>query len=579
MMRIFFCYLMLFFMLNHQASATLYDELSTLEQEAVLKAMNSYGLKPELAPKDKRIGRIYIYTQAPFSGRSGFLSWFDKLHIDTKESIIRGYLFFAEGEYYAPESIKDSELYLRRLDLVRSLAVIVPVTRPDEAHDEVDILVVTRDILSLRPNLNFSANGTIITDISIGFGEYNLLGFNKAISGSYEYRQPMHLMSLRYYDPSFLGTRQEFLIKPSLVLARNTMKYDGFLGEIEFRKALLSRLDTWGYGIDAQFGSKPIIDFSGDHIRTYTPPELPAATPIERRYRWRYAQGKAQVRRSFGFTHKKEVYLGYGLNIKKPSIPRDLKLTALEAESFKNHVLPRNETESYLFLGAAYFEDNYMTLYDYNNFELQETKRIGPIFNIVNDFSSRALLLSDHNFLRPEIKASYMQPLFKQSFLQFNLFNSNRFDGSWSDNTIKGGMTLVSPILPKLGRLVIDTSIAMAFNNRDNLKYVLGADTGLRGVTSRFYLGSKAFRANAEFRSLPFEFWVLHLGGVLFYDVGSAFEEWRTANATHVVGFGLRILAPQISSQLFRIDLGFPIYGRGRHHEVVVPSFGIGQAF
>ncbi|HXW60528.1 MAG TPA: hypothetical protein VEK06_03220, partial [Myxococcota bacterium] len=156
---------------------------------------------------------------------------------------------------------------------------------------------------------------------------------------------------------------------------------------------------------------------------------------------------------------------------------------------------------------------------------------------------------------------------------------SNRFDGVWSNNTLKGGMSFVSPMWPKVGRLVLDASIASALNNRDNKKFVLGAESGLRGVTSRFYLGAQAFKANAEFRTAPYDLWILYVGGVLFYDAGSAFELWSQANMTQSIGFGLRILAPQISSQLFRIDLGFPISGRGRNYDVVVPSFGIGQAF
>jgi outer membrane protein assembly factor BamA len=78
---------------------------------------------------------------------------------------------------------------------------------------------------------------------------------------------------------------------------------------------------------------------------------------------------------------------------------------------------------------------------------------------------------------------------------------------------------------------------------------------------------------------VPFPLWILHTGFVLFYDAGAAFKEWRSAYPTQSIGVGLRVLAPQISSELFRFDLGFPIYGPRKRDHVVVPSLGLGQAF
>ena len=108
---------------------------------------------------------------------------------------------------------------------------------------------------------------------------------------------------------------------------------------------------------------------------------------------------------------------------------------------------------------------------------------------------------------------------------------------------------------------------------------MLGSESGIRGVESRAYSGEKAFRANLEWRSLPFGVWIFYVGGVVFYDVGAAFDKWNKANATHALGFGLRFLAPQVSSLPFRFDLAFPVYGKGTWQHVVVPSFGLGQAF
>jgi outer membrane protein assembly factor BamA len=47
----------------------------------------------------------------------------------------------------------------------------------------------------------------------------------------------------------------------------------------------------------------------------------------------------------------------------------------------------------------------------------------------------------------------------------------------------------------------------------------------------------------------------VHLGGVLFYDTGSAFDE--APSFVHSVGVGLRLLFPQFNTFPFRLDFGY----------------------
>lgn len=552
--------------------ATLFKNLSDFERKAVEEAMDFYKLKPAINPDNKKIDNIYIYTQEPFTQEAGFLQFFNTLHIDTREQVIRNELFIQPGDFYKAALIQDSELALRRLSLVRSLAVIVPVQGAEES--EVALLVVTRDILSLRPNFDFSASSWSLRDLelAISLGEHNLMGYNKSLGASYELKQGMHIIASRYFDPNLFGSRYELLLKPALVFARNTFKLDGFLAEFELRKPLISMSEKWGYGLEARLGTKPVIDFKGGNVRLYK-------ETIESRYRWSYGEGKINLRRSFGSIYKREIFTSYNINIKKPSIPQDLIILGSMRDDFINNILPKNEIESYINIGFAYFENKYLTLYDYNNFKLQEVKSLGPMFKISNDFAAQTILFSDQNFLRPNYACAYTQALGSDAFISLSSSGTSRFDGAWSDNTFKFGLSLASPQFFKLARIVADGRLSLALNNRDNLQFTLGSELGLRGVESRYYKGPMGFRTNIEIRSAPFQLWILHAGFVVFYDTGAAFKSWRDAQATQSVGFGLRILAPQVSSELFRIDLGFPVYGRTMRENVVIPSLGLGQAF
>lgn len=575
-----YCFMLFFVLFGRIAISALYEEISLLERDAVDEALKLYELTPEPHPVGKKVTQIHVYTKSPFSKEAGFLSILDYLHINTKDDIIRRYLYLKEDSVYDASAIRDSEQNLRHLTLVRSLAVIIPVHKKNHPQkDSVELLVVTRDLLSLRPTFNFEGNSEVLTDLMIALGEHNIFGSNKSIQAIYEMKQAMHLISTKYFDPQLFGSHLELNLRPGIVFSRNDFKYDGFIGEFSLERPLISETDTWGYGLNFDYGSKPIIDFNGGQIRTFDLPKTKAHESIERRYRWRYGKGRIQARRSFGRTYKKEVFASYGINIKRPSIYEDLHLNEEQREAFIKHVLPKNELESFVTFGFSYFHNQYMNLYDYNNFKLAENKRIGPNLTISADFSSKEVLLSDNSFIRPESKFLYLLPFGSDSFGQISLSTSNRYDGSFADNTYKYGLTLVSPKILNLARIVFDGRLSTALDNRDNQNFSLGADSGIRGVKSGFYKDSKAFRTNFEIRSAPLDFWIVHVGLVLFYDVGAAFKEWDEVNATHSLGVGLRILTPQISSQLFRLDIGFPIFGRGRDYHVAVPSFGTGQAF
>lgn len=559
--------------------ATLYGDLSSLERDLVEVGLATFDLVPEDKPENKVVGKIHILTISPFTDDSGFLTVFNHLHINSREEIVRRQLYQKEGEIYDPGAVRDSELALRGLNLIRSMAVIIPVKAISEKRNEIDLLVVTRDLLSLRPSFSFKGSIDLLTNATVSLGEYNFLGYNKSIVGIYEMQQGQHIWAASYFDPRLFGSSLQLSLKPSIVLLRDTFKYDGIMGDFKIERPLLSEKDKWGFGVDLTYGSRSVIDFNGSKVRTF---EIPTSNGVERfehKYRWRNGKGSLFGKYSLGRTYKKEFFARYGFNVKRPSIPSDVDVDEAKKQFILKNLLPKDEFESFITLGFSYFHNKFLTLYDYDNFKLIETKRTGPVITLSNDFSTRAVLFSDHDFLRPELKVTYLQQIYNDSFAYLSISTSNRYDGSFQDNIYKYGVTLVSPKILNAGRMVFDGRLSTMDRNRDNQKFVLGSDSGIRGVESRYYSGEKGFRTNLELRSAPLELWIFHIGAVIFYDVGAAFDEWHKANATHAIGLGLRFLAPQISAVPFRVDLAFPIYGKGRDYHVVVPSFGTGQAF
>src|SRR6266571_2804392 len=84
----------------------------------------------------------------------------DRLHIETREEIIRRELLFKEGDPADPDVLYESERNLRRLHFLHDNTRIETVARDD---GRVDVIVHTRDIWTTRPNVSISRQGNRTT--------------------------------------------------------------------------------------------------------------------------------------------------------------------------------------------------------------------------------------------------------------------------------------------------------------------------------------------------------------------------------------------------------------------------------
>src|SRR5437867_9246265 len=102
----------------------------------------------------------------------------DRLHIETRETVIRRELLFREGDAADPDVLYESERNLRRLSFLHENTRIETVPRAD---GRVDVVVHTRDVWSTRPSVSFKREGDRTTG-RFSFVEDNLLGRGKSAS-------------------------------------------------------------------------------------------------------------------------------------------------------------------------------------------------------------------------------------------------------------------------------------------------------------------------------------------------------------------------------------------------------------
>lgn len=157
------------------------------------------------------IGGIEIVSREVFDERGGGLfaphRIANRIHVRTRDQVIRRELLFETGDPFDRELIDQTERNLRSLWFLRDARV--ETTEVDEDLDgrpeRVDAVVTTWDRWSLAPRVDFSQvqNRTIW---ELGVSEKNLLGFGKAITVSHRQNLDRVTDRVRYEDPQLLGS-------------------------------------------------------------------------------------------------------------------------------------------------------------------------------------------------------------------------------------------------------------------------------------------------------------------------------------------------------------------------------------
>ena len=169
----------------------------------------------------------------------------NRVHVRTREGVIRRELLFASGDPVNAELLEQTERNLRGLPFVRDARVETTSVDADGdgRAERVDVRVVTWDTWSLAPRVDFEQ----VEDRTIweaGFSEKNLLGFGKEITVTHRTNLDRTSDRFLYRDPQLTGSR--FMLTASLAKLSD--------GDEEFftlDRPYFSLEDEWAFSIRA----------------------------------------------------------------------------------------------------------------------------------------------------------------------------------------------------------------------------------------------------------------------------------------------------------------------------------------
>ncbi len=544
---------------------------TSYEKPLVEKVLAAKGRELDEAPEGKTIRNIYFKQFDVILEDEGRLKFLNKGHVTSRSRVIARQLIISKGDVWNRVRIEEAERKIN-VPTFLTLTIIIPVKTKDETV--VDIFVVTRDVWSLRTNSLWEIQEDKLSLLFIGLSENNLLGLQKQVVLNYSLNLGDFYVGPSYFDPNFFWSNNELRVFAALVYGRRSGKLEGSRSSASFVRPFWSLRSKWSWGINESHSIGFRRSFLGTQLRNYDVPETMAIETIPFEYKRSTVNAEAFLTRSFGKRVLKRITASYSVNFAKSEVPAEL--SGVSAASFERDVLARTENSSGPSLGLSIFRNNFHIYKNLESFGVPESRNLSPTLSL-SAFLSPKLLGSTNDYLNLSASASFSAKWFTSGYVTATTGFSARYDTfGLIDRTATGRIKAISPTLPGF-RLAANVRLSARFKERNNAFYTIGGQTGLRGYPIGAFAGQRRLQMNFEARSLPLKWKSVSLGGVLFYDAGHAANSFSELTPFHNVGFGGRLMIPQIGAIINRLDIAFPLNGvtKGKPRLVI----GVQQVF
>lgn len=501
-----------------------------------------------------KIRAIVIERQDVFSKEQEHFWLFrlaNKLHMRTKEPVVRRELLFKEGDTFDSILAAETERNLRGLRVFGSVSVT-----PHFVSDSlVDLLVETTDQWTTEGSFSFGGGGGAY-QFSLGLEEKNLLGRGQKLELVYEETDLLVGRRGSFYE------RRVFSLPFSLALVDES-RSDGNYYLIETGRPLYSSKDKWGGNLRLFSFSEPHRFFAEGKERFF--------------FRQKTKEADFSVSRSWGKTFKTDLSLGCVITQNKfegPIYPGSAD-TVFKPEQF-GFVVPEERVHAVstglIWYANRYWEEKYL-----DNFGMAEDIRNGETVSLeyvlAPEFLGSSLTRHDVAFSVGTIRRAGAH-LYRLSVGNRTSFLPKRWEGTFWQGGVRyywrwGGYQTTA--------IRFDLSVINGVSRYG--QFLLGGENGLRGYDARSFAGSRMVLGTVEQRVFgPNLLSLAGVGGVLFVDFGDAWkagEDFRWNRLKSNWGAGLRIgLLRSSQFKVLRLDWARP-FGPGSW----VVSFGTGMSF
>ena len=527
---------------------------SQYEEATIHKVLTTLRLVREDEPEGKYIERIVVVALDVFEPRDRMPQWFNLLHVTTRESVARDEVLLTEGEPYRQALVDDTIRNLRRFPGVPQLSVVLAVAAQGGAPYRVVLVIITKDVWSLRLNWNMVATPGGIERFELFPAETNFLGTHQIGNLHFVLEPSTYTFGAGYTIPRFGGTRVAVAARGDVMVNRQSGVAEGTSGSVVSGQPLFSGNTEWAWDANVGWSALVVRRYVDARPYEYVDPATGERLPFE--YRSSRYTAAYEVTRSFGWDVNHDFTLG--ATIDRATYTTNFPGASPRAVAdFARAYVPVSDTAVGPFLQYHSYRMRFVRVINFDTLALQEDYRLGHDIVLRLRPSFRGLGAS-RDVLGLYGAAQYTWAI-RDGLLRVSVqSNTESEKDRIADASLQPTAHLVTPTIAGVGRVALDTSLLWRWRNYLNATTILGGDDRLRGYPTNFFVGKDSFSYNVEFRSRPIELYSCELGGVAFYDVGDAFASDRFV-PYQSLGIGLRAVFPWLDRAVLRADLGFPL--------------------
>jgi hypothetical protein len=545
------------------------EAFSPYERESLEAALKERNTSIDPAPEGKILEAIDVETLEVLEERDPLQGWgFDRpdgtrlsmnevlndLHTTTRGYVIEREVLLSVGQPYKQVLADETERNLRRL-IQLSLIIVVP-TR-GSAPDRVRLLIITKDVWSIRLNSDIRVGSGGLESLLLEPTESNLAGTHQIVFTHFQLLPNSYTLGAGYTERRLAGTRIVLGANANLIINRETGQPEGTSGSVTTGLPLYSATREWAWGVTTSWSDSVLRRYVNARLSYYDAKATPFNDHIPFEYRGVALTETASLTRSYGWAHKNDFTVGAEIN-KRTYRTDDLsQYDPAAAAEFVARNVPVSDTRVGPYVQWQSYETDFVELLDIETLGLQEDYRLGHSV-IARVYPVTRALGSSRDFLGVYAGAQYTIQLGTAIARAAVETTTEAEADRLSDASVGAGVRLVSPRFP-FGRIVLDAAGLNRYRNYLNHLTFLGGNSRLRGYPSNFYVGKDWAAANVEYRTRALEILGSQLGAALFYDVGDAFDGVDNFRAKQSVGVGFRVLFPQLDKFVLRGDIGFPL--------------------
>ncbi|HXS18489.1 MAG TPA: hypothetical protein VN764_14930, partial [Polyangiaceae bacterium] len=211
---------------------------TALEQSLVEEALEHHQLVLDTEPSGKTVVRVEVYVAPVLDDRDPIPNFLNVFHVTTRDFIVRQEVLQPVGKPWDLGRVLETERNLRSL---RQFSVANVVAARGPTPDSVVLLVVVKDVWSLRLNSSWGFGSSGLNYLLLNPTEENLAGLRATVGGYFLLERDRYALGATLAYPRLPGTRLSVSISGGVYLDRSTDQPEGSYGGLQFALPQFSR--------------------------------------------------------------------------------------------------------------------------------------------------------------------------------------------------------------------------------------------------------------------------------------------------------------------------------------------------